>query len=48
MEYCQETGEISRNLCINPVKIKDGYAYLPTDPGLGVIPNNEIIEKYRA
>jgi L-alanine-DL-glutamate epimerase-like enolase superfamily enzyme len=48
MEYCQENGEISRKLCSNPVKIKDGFAHLPTEPGLGVIPNNEIIEKYRA
>ena len=48
MEYCQENGEISRKLCRNPVKIKDGFAHLPTEPGLGVVPNNEIIEKYRA
>lgn len=48
MEYCQENGEISRNLCTNPVKIKDGYAYLPKEPGLGVVPNIDILEKYKA
>ena len=46
MEYCQEKGEISRKLCSNPVKIKDGFAHLPTEPGLGVIPNKEIIENH--
>ena len=46
MEYCQENGDISRKLCVNPVKIEDGFAHLPTEPGLGVTPNNEIIEKY--
>jgi len=48
MEYCQESGEISRNLCANPVKIKDGYAHLPKEPGLGVVPNIDILEKYKA
>ena len=48
MEYCQENGEISRNLCANPVKIKDGYAHLPKEPGLGVVPNIDILEKYKA
>ena len=46
--YTSKKGEITRNLCTNPVKIKDGYAYLPKEPGLGVVPNNDIIEKYKA
>ena len=48
MEYCQEKGEISRKLCTAPVRIEDGYAHLPKEPGLGVIPNNDILEKYKA
>ena len=46
MEYCVEPGEISRNLARNPVRIEDGYAHLPTEPGLGVDPRMEIIEKF--
>ena len=46
MEYCNENGEISRKLSKNPVKIIDGYAHLPEEPGLGVHPDHEIIEKY--
>ena len=47
MEYCNENGEISRNLSKNPIKIQDGYAYLPEDPGLGVEPDEVIINRYK-
>lgn len=46
MEYCVEPSEISRRLAKRPVVIKEGYAHLPQEPGLGVEPNEEIIEKY--
>jgi len=46
MEYCVEPSEISQKLARNPVSIRDGYAHLPSEPGLGVEPNEEIIEKY--
>ena len=46
MEYCVEPGEISRSLAINPVRIADGYAHLPHEPGLGVEPDPRVIEKY--
>jgi L-alanine-DL-glutamate epimerase-like enolase superfamily enzyme len=46
MEYCVEPNEIARKLARNPVVIKDGYAHLPTEPGLGVEPDPAIIEKY--
>ena len=46
MEYCVEPGEISRNMARNPVKIADGYAYLPQEPGLGVEPRMETIDKF--
>ncbi|MET0746899.1 MAG: mandelate racemase/muconate lactonizing enzyme family protein [Rhizobium sp.] len=46
MEYCVEPGEISRSLAKNPVRIEDGYAFLPSEPGLGVEPRMEIIEKF--
>jgi L-rhamnonate dehydratase len=46
MEYCVEPSEISSSLAKQPVLIKDGFAHLPTQPGLGVEPNEEIIAKY--
>ncbi len=46
MEYCVEPGEISRSLARNPVTIADGYAQLPSEPGLGVEPRMEVIEKF--
>jgi L-rhamnonate dehydratase len=46
MEYCVEPSEISRHLAREPVRIKDGFAYLPDTPGLGVEPNMTVIEKY--
>jgi len=46
MEYCVEPGEISRNLAKEPIRIVDGFAYLPQEPGLGVEPNSIVIEKF--
>jgi len=46
MEYCVEPSEISQRLAKRPVVIRDGVAHLPQEPGLGVEPNPEIIEKY--
>ncbi len=46
MEYCVEPSEISQNLALNPVRIEDGFAHLPSDPGLGVEPDPRVIEKY--
>lgn len=46
MEYCVEPGEISRSMARNPVRIVDGYAHLPSEPGLGVEPRMETIEKF--
>jgi L-rhamnonate dehydratase len=46
MEYCFEPGEISRRLSRIPIEIKDGMARVPQEPGLGVEPRTEVIEKY--
>lgn len=46
MEYCVEPSEISRALAKNPVAIRDGFAFLPSEPGLGVVPNEDVIAKY--
>ena len=46
MEYCTEPGEITRALARNPVRITEGYAHLPSEPGLGVQPDEAVIAKY--
>ena len=46
MEYCVEPTEIAQALAKRPVTIKDGYAYLPSEPGLGVEPDEAMIAKY--
>ncbi len=46
MEYCVEPWEISRSLAQVPVTIRDGFAHLPDDVGLGVEPHDEVIEKF--
>jgi L-alanine-DL-glutamate epimerase-like enolase superfamily enzyme len=46
MEYCVEPSELSRKLARQPIRFEDGFMHLPTDPGLGVEPNEEIIAKY--
>jgi L-alanine-DL-glutamate epimerase-like enolase superfamily enzyme len=46
MEYCAEPGEISRKLARNPVRIEDGTAFVPQEPGLGVEPDPAIVERY--
>ena len=46
MEYCVEPGEISQRLAKTKVPIRDGYAHLPSEPGLGVEPDEAVIAKY--
>jgi L-alanine-DL-glutamate epimerase-like enolase superfamily enzyme len=46
LEYCVEPSEISRALARNPIKLVDGCMRVPEEPGLGVEPNMEIVEKY--
>ena len=46
MEYCSEPSEISRALAKNPITVDEGYTAVPEEPGLGVEPNPDIIEKY--
>ncbi len=46
MEYCVEPSEISRRLAKRPVTIREGFAYLPDEPGLGVEPDEDVVAKY--
>jgi L-alanine-DL-glutamate epimerase-like enolase superfamily enzyme len=47
LEYGVEPGEIARSLARNPIVVADGHVAVPEDPGLGVEPNPEVIERYR-
>ncbi len=46
LEYCVEEGDLRKSLVRNPVRVEDGFAYLPQDPGLGVQISEETIERY--
>ena len=46
LEYCAEPGELCRSLARNPIRVEDGYAKVPEEPGLGVEPDPAVIEKY--
>lgn len=46
LEYCVEPSDISRALARDPIKLVDGCMLVPEEPGLGVEPNMEIVEKY--
>ncbi len=46
LEYCVEPSEISRALARNPFKLEDGHFRVPEEPGLGVEPDLDVIERY--
>lgn len=47
-EFCTNDSPISRDLCLNPIRLNsDGYIKVPEKPGLGVELDEEIITKYR-
>jgi L-alanine-DL-glutamate epimerase-like enolase superfamily enzyme len=48
MEYCVEPSEISRRLSRHPFAFENGIAQVPQEPGLGIEPDMEVVEKYRA
>lgn len=47
LEFNVTEGPLSRALCRNPIKIKDGYVQVPQEPGLGVEVDEAALEKYR-
>ena len=46
-EFNVTTGPLSRELCRNPLTLKDGFLEVPQGPGLGVEVDEATIEKYR-
>lgn len=47
IEYSQSTSPLYTSLVKNHIPFVDGYVPVPNEPGLGVILDEEIIEKYR-
>lgn len=47
IEYSQSTSPLFNNLVSNQIQFENGIIKVPNGPGLGVILNDEIIEKYR-
>jgi L-rhamnonate dehydratase len=45
-EHCAEPGELSRDLVRNPIRLVDGMAQVPQDPGLGVELDEAVIRKF--
>ncbi|NQW16711.1 MAG: mandelate racemase/muconate lactonizing enzyme family protein [Chloroflexi bacterium] len=47
LEYNVSSGPLARDLCANPIELKDGYIDVPQGPGLGVEIDPAAIAKYR-
>jgi len=47
LEFNVSAGPLVRELCMNPLDMKDGYLEVPQGPGLGVTINDKTVEKYR-
>jgi L-rhamnonate dehydratase len=47
VEFNVTTGPLSREICLNPILMKDGYVAVPQEPGLGVEVDEAALEKYR-
>lgn len=46
LEYCVEDNPLRKTLVRNPVRLEDGFALVPQEPGLGVHINPDTLEKY--
>ena len=47
LEFNTSADPLSRELAKNPLDVRDGHVAVPDDPGLGVEPDPEAIERYR-
>jgi L-alanine-DL-glutamate epimerase-like enolase superfamily enzyme len=46
LEYCVEDNPLRKGIVRNPVKLLDGYALVPEDPGLGVEVDIDAVAQY--
>lgn len=47
IEYSQSTSPLYSSLVKNHIPFEDGYVSVPNDPGLGIIIDDSIVDKYR-
>jgi L-alanine-DL-glutamate epimerase-like enolase superfamily enzyme len=47
LEYNVATASLFNTLCVEPIRMVDGYVPVPAGPGLGVEVDEKMIEKYR-
>jgi len=47
VEFNVTTGPLSREICLNPIRMRDGFVDVPQAPGLGVEVDEAALEKYR-
>jgi L-alanine-DL-glutamate epimerase-like enolase superfamily enzyme len=47
LEYNVSSASLLNTLCKEPIRMKDGNVPVPAGPGLGVEPDEKVIEKYR-
>jgi len=47
IEFNVSSGEISRHLAKEPIRLKNGFVEIPDAPGLGIEVDEKMIEKYR-
>ena len=47
LEYNVSTASLLNTLCVEPIRMVDGYVPVPTGPGLGVEVDEQVIERYR-
>jgi L-rhamnonate dehydratase len=47
LEYCVEESIVRNSVVANPIKLKDGFAFVPQGPGLGVEIDEDFLEEYR-
>jgi L-rhamnonate dehydratase len=47
LEYNVSSGSLLNTLCKEPIRMTDGYIPVPTGPGLGVEPDEDVIAQFR-
>jgi L-alanine-DL-glutamate epimerase-like enolase superfamily enzyme len=47
LEYNVATASLLNTLCVEPIRMVDGYVPVPTGPGLGVTVDERVVERYR-
>lgn len=47
IEFNVTTGPLSREICLNPIQMKDGFVAVPQGPGLGVEVDEAALERLR-